>query len=63
MQVELGDRITIDDIEMMCFEKRENFNGVTYLFEYFNCGELKEFNFSPGELDALGATTKEKNDK
>ena len=55
MQVKLGDRITIDDIEMMCFEVRENFNGVTYMFEYFQCGELKELRFAPGELDALGA--------
>lgn len=60
MKVELGDRILIDDIEMMCFEVRENFNGVTYMFEYFNCGELKEFRFAPGELDALGARKIEK---
>ena len=31
MQVELGDRIIIDDIEMTCFEIRKNFSGVTYI--------------------------------
>lgn len=56
MQVELGDRITIDDIEMTCLEKRENFSGVTYTFVYFQCGEFKELRLAPGELDALGAT-------
>lgn len=55
MQVKLGDRITIDDIEMTCFEVRENFSGVTYTFVFFQCGELREVRFSPGELDALGA--------
>ncbi len=60
MQVKLGDRIVIDDIEMTCFEVRENFSGVTYTFVYFQCGELREVRFSPGELDALGARKKEK---
>lgn len=60
MQVKLGDRITIDDIKMTCFEKRENFSGVTYTFVYFQCGELKELRFAPGELDALGAHKEEK---
>lgn len=60
MQVKLGDRITIDDIEMTCFEKRESFSGITYTFVYFQCGELKELRFAPGELDALGAHKKEK---
>ena len=60
MKVKLGDRILIDDIEMMCFEIRTNFNGVTYMFEYFQCGELKELRFAPGELDALGARKMEK---
>lgn len=60
MQVKLGDRITIDDIEMTCFEVRENFSGVTYTFVFFQCGELREVRFSPGELDALDAHKKEK---
>jgi hypothetical protein len=60
MKVELGERIIIDDIEMTCFEIHTNFNGVTYMFEYFQCGELKELRFAPGELDALGARKMEK---
>lgn len=60
MQVKLGDRIVIDDIEMTCFEIRKNFSGTTYTFVYFQCGELKELRFAPGELDALGAHKKEK---
>ena len=55
MNVELGEKVSIDDIIMTCFEKRESLAGVLYTFVYFNCGDLKELRFSPAELDALGA--------
>lgn len=55
MNVELGEKVSIDDITMTCTEKRESLAGRAYIFVYFNCGELKELRFSPAELDALGA--------
>ena len=55
MNVELGEKVSIDDIVMTCTEKRESLAGRAYIFVYFNCGELKELRFSPAELDALDA--------
>ena len=55
MNVELGEKITIDDITMTCFEKRESLAARSYTFVYFNCGKLEGLRFSPAELDALGA--------
>ena len=60
MTVELGDIITIDDITMTCVQERKTFLGISYMFIYFSCGDLKEVCFSAGELDALGATKREK---
>lgn len=55
MNVKLGEKVSIDDITMTCFEKRESLTGWSYTFVYFNCGKLEELRFSPAELDALGA--------
>lgn len=55
MKLKLGQKISIDDVEMTCMELRKTFRGTIYHFIYFNGGTILECNFNAKELSALGA--------